>query len=164
MPAANNSYKFREKEREFDFRHGFSPLPAASAAESGNRGDADPSPAAERAPARKGVSAWDKGGMLLLLLFAGLVGIGVIIASTWMTAIQYDINRIARDTAAVRDEIEKLEVKIEKGTGINVIERRAIQEFGMIYPAADQVVYIEEDPPPMSDFAQYIRENAYQLW
>ena len=63
-----------------------------------------------------------------------------------------------------RAEIEKLSVKIEKGTGINVIELRATEELGMIYPTAEQVVYIEEKPAPVNDFAQYIRENAYQLW
>jgi hypothetical protein len=34
----------------------------------------------------------------------------------------------------------------------------------MIYPTADQVVYLEGAPPPVNDFAQYIKENAYQLW
>jgi cell division protein FtsL len=160
MPAADNSYKFREREREFDFRHGFGPSTLSPIAPAPPRRASKP----ERASAKSAVSAWDKGGMLLLLLLAGLAGVGMIIASTWMTAIQYDINRIAKATAAVCDEIEKLEVEIEKNTGINVIEQRATQDFGMIYPAAEQVVYIEEDPPPVNDFAQYIKENAYRLW
>jgi hypothetical protein len=154
MLVAHTGYKFRERERELDFRYGFSPLSVAPIAPE----------KPERAPAKDAVSVWDKGGMLALLLFAGLVGIGMIIASTWMTAIKYDINKIVKETAAVYDEIEMLEVKIEKGTGIGVIEQRAMDEFGMIYPAAEQVIYIEADPPPVNDFAQYIKENAYQLW
>ncbi|MDR1573053.1 MAG: hypothetical protein LBS24_01945 [Clostridiales Family XIII bacterium] len=160
MPAASSSYKFRERERELDFRRSFNPLPIAPIASIDRPAPALP----ERTVAKGAVSVWDKGGMLALLLFAGLVGVGMIIASTWMTAIKYDINRIAKETAAVCEEIEKLEVRIEKGTSINVIEQRAMQEFGMIYPEAEQVVYIEETPPPVNDFAQYIKENAYQLW
>ncbi|MDR2771386.1 MAG: hypothetical protein LBB57_05065, partial [Clostridiales Family XIII bacterium] len=122
-------------------------------------------PKTKPAREKKGaVSVWDKGGMLLILLFAGLLGIGMIIASAWMTSIKYEINRIEKVAAATYAEVEKLSVKIEKGTGISVIELRAIQELGMIYPAAEQVVYIEEEPAPVSDFAQYIKENAYQLW
>jgi hypothetical protein len=141
-----------EREREFDFRYGFSPIPAERAPE--------PAPK-ERKDA---VSALDKGGMLLLLIFAGFVGIGMIIASAWMTSIQYDINRIVKDTEAVCEDIEQLAVRIEKGTGISVIEQRATDELGMIYPAAEQIVYLEDEPPPMNDFAQYIKENTYQLW
>ncbi|MDR2133428.1 MAG: hypothetical protein LBP30_08860 [Clostridiales Family XIII bacterium] len=155
MQAVSKGYKFREREKEFDFRHGLSPLPAAYA-------KPEPKPAREKR--KDAISAWDKGGMLTLLLLAGLLGIGMVIASAWMTSIKYEINQI---TAAVEEtcaEIEKLTVKIEKSTGINVIELRAINELGMIYPSAEQVVYIEDEPPPMNDFAQYIKENAYRLW
>jgi hypothetical protein len=155
MFVANTGYKFREKEREFDFRRSFEPPEIES-----EKPEREP----ERASAKDTVSAWDKGGMLALLLFAGFVCIAMIIASAWMTAIQYDINQIVKAAATVRDEIGKLEVKIEKGTGINVIEWRAVNEFGMIYPTAEQVVYIEDDPPPVRDFAQYIKENAYRIW
>ncbi|MDR2089661.1 MAG: hypothetical protein LBP73_09930 [Clostridiales Family XIII bacterium] len=152
MQTVSTGYKFREREKEFDFRHGLSPVSA--------KPEAKPA----RAKSKDGVSAWDRGGMLALLLFAGLVGIGWIIASAWMTSIQYEINQITAAVEETHTEIEKLTVKIEKGTGINVIEMRAIHELGMIYPTAEQVVYIEEEPPPMNDFAQYIKENAYRLW
>jgi hypothetical protein len=99
-----------------------------------------------------------------MLIFAGLVGVAMIIASSWMTAIQFDINRISKDTAEIRSEIEKLAVKIETGTSIGVIEYRATNELGMIYPSAEQVVYLEEEPAPVNDFAQYIKENAYVIW
>jgi hypothetical protein len=155
MRAVSNSYKFREREKEFDFRHGLTPLPAAYA-----KPEAKPA----REKSKDSVSAWDRGGMLLLLLFAGLIGVGMVIASAWMTSIKYEINRVTAVVEETRLEIEKLTVKIEKGTGINVIELRATNELGMIYPSEEQVVYIEDEPPPMNDFAQYIKENAYRLW
>jgi cell division protein FtsL len=152
MVAAKQGYRFREREREFDFRYGFSPIPAERTLE--------PAPK-ER---RDAISGRDKGGLLLLLIFAGLVGIGMIAVSAWTTSIQYDINRIVAATEATYEDIERLAVKIEKGTGISVIEQKAIDELGMIYPAAEQIVYLEDEPPPMNDFAQYIKENTYQLW
>ncbi|MDR2355413.1 MAG: hypothetical protein LBE16_04380 [Clostridiales Family XIII bacterium] len=155
MPAVRKTYNFRERSREFDFRHGFSPLSAVPA---------KPETKPARKKAKENISVWDKGGMLLLLLLAGSLGIAMIIATAFMSSVQYEINRIEKNTETTLAEIEKLSVKIEKGTGINVVELRAIQELGMIYPTAEQVVYIEEEPAPMNDFAQYIRENAYQLW
>jgi cell division protein FtsL len=155
MPAVNKAYKFREREKELDFRLGLRPLPAAHA---------KPAAPPARETGKKPVSAWDKGGMLLLLLFTGLVCIGMILATSRMNAIQYEINRITAAAEDTRADIEKLAVKIEKGTGINTIETRAINELGMIYPGEEQMVYIEEEPTPMNDFAQYIKENTYRLW
>jgi cell division protein FtsL len=155
MSAVSKGYKFRERTKEFDFRHGLSPLPAALV-----KPEAKP----VREKSNGAISAWDKGGMLLLLLFAGLVGIGMILASAWTTSIKYEINQVERAVETTYAEIEKLTVQIEKASGINVIELRATRELGMIYPTAEQVVYIEEEPTPMNDFAQYIKENAYQLW
>jgi hypothetical protein len=154
MVAAKQGYRFRERERTLDFRHGFSPIPA------------ERTPESEPAPKRSkdALPALDKGGILLLLILAGIVGIGMLIASAWMNSIQYDINQTVKATEAVYKEIEQLTVRIEKGTGISVIEQRATDELGMIYPTAEQMVYIEGDPPQMNDFAQYIKENAYQLW
>jgi hypothetical protein len=155
MPAVSKGYNFRERTREFDFRHGLKPLPAALV-----------KPKTKPAPARSkdGISVLDKGGILLLLLLAGILGIGMIIASAWMSSIQYEINRIEKSAEMTLTEIEKLSVKIEKGTGINVVELRAAGELGMVYPTAEQTVYIEGEPAPVNDFAQYIRENAYRLW
>ncbi|MDR1245825.1 MAG: hypothetical protein LBK57_02215 [Clostridiales Family XIII bacterium] len=148
-----HGYKFRERENEFDFRQGFKPLPAP-----------DKPKSAARSKTGDAVSALDIWGMFLLLIFAGIIGVGMINASGWMTSIQYDINNVVKATDAVYEEIDKLTVKIEKGTGIGVIEYRAVNELGMIYPTADQVVYAEKEPLPVNDFAQYIKENTYQLW
>lgn len=152
----NGGYRFRERENEFDFRHGLRPLPTPL------------KPAPETAPARSknrsAVSAPDRIGMTLMLILAGMIGVGMIIASSWMTTIQFDINRISKSTAEVYSEIEKLSVKIERGTSISVIEHRATNELGMIYPAAEQVVYLEKEPAPINDFAQYIKENTYLIW
>jgi cell division protein FtsL len=102
--------------------------------------------------------------MTLMLIFVGMVGVAMVIASSWMTAIQFDINRISKATTELHSEIEKLAVNIERGTSISVIEYRATSELGMIYPSAEQVVYLEEEPAAVNDFAQYIKENAYVIW
>jgi hypothetical protein len=153
--SQGHGYKFRERENEFDFRQGFKPLLASAPGKPRDTA---------RAKTGKAVSAPDITAMVLILIFAGLIGVGMTVASSWMSSIQYDINRVVRATEETYAEIEKLTVKIEKGTGIGVIEHRATSELGMIYPTADQVVYIEEEPPSINDFAQYIKENAYQLW
>jgi cell division protein FtsL len=110
------------------------------------------------------VSRRDKNMLLLLIILAGIVGVGVIIATTYEIVIKYEINQIDRETAALYGEIENLDVKIKSGASIGVVEQRAQEELGMIYPTADQFVFLTEAPAPVRDFAQYIRENAYQIW
>ncbi|MDR3295853.1 MAG: cell division protein FtsL [Clostridiales Family XIII bacterium] len=98
------------------------------------------------------------------LTVAILVGAGMIITTTYASAIKFNINLTRGMTTELMGEIENLEVRIKTGNGVDVIERRATEELGMLYPAPEQFVFLEEEPETVADFAQYIKENAYQLW
>jgi hypothetical protein len=164
-PGRNNNnqgYRFRERETEIDFRHGLRPVPTALETVLETVPYAAPAPA--KVKRRTAASPIDGLGLTLTLIFAGVVGIAMIIATTWLSSIQFGINSMAKATEETYAEIEALSVKIERSTSISVVEYRAINELGMIYPAANQVVYLEEEPVPMNDFAQYIKENAYLIW
>lgn len=96
------------------------------------------------------------------LIIAGLVFLGVILVSAYCTSIKYDISAMNKETLAIQEDIDQLKVKIEDGTNIGTIEKRALKELDMIYPTAEQFVYID-GAETKGDMAQVIKENAYEF-
>jgi hypothetical protein len=80
----------------------------------------------------------------MLIFFAGLVLFGIIMLSSYQANIRYEINRAKTETASVQEDIDELRVAIEKGNNIDIIEQTAMNELGMEYPAAKQIVYLED--------------------
>ena len=66
----------------------------------------------------------------------------------------------------IRGEIETLQIMISSAVNIETVEKRAL-EMGMVYPSPEQFVYLRDEIAELrdaDDFAQYIKENAYDLW
>ena len=103
---------------------------------------------------------WDKLNIMLVLILSGLLSIGYVVSSVYANEIQRSINRTVISTQDISVEIGELVVKINEGLDISTIEKRAVEELGMVYPVAKQFVHLEEYPV-IIDFAQYIRESTY---
>ena len=87
----------------------------------------------------------DKLAMLLLILLAAAIFTGMIFLSAWRATIQQDINQTDAKIAVVQEDIDNLQLAIEKKKNIAVIESKALT-MGMIYPAAEagQLIYLED--------------------
>lgn len=110
------------------------------------------------------VTASDKRKLLSFIIMIGILGVIILSIHAYCSIIKHDINKINSETAAIQTEIENIQVNIEKARNINTIEQKALNELGMIYPTSDQFVYITGDEEDVQDFAQLIKENAYQVW
>jgi len=127
----------------------------------------DMQPRTERKPAQRSksnsaVSAKDRLRLLILILFVGVTGIGLIVANAYASSVQHHINTIIKDSRVVQGEIENLNVKIESASNIQIIEQRALNEIGMVYPGPDDLVYINNtETEKAQDFAMLIKEGAY---
>lgn len=108
-------------------------------------------------------SRW-KGRMLVVVIFIGMMAMGTIVMVAYGASIKYDINNTIAETKSILAETEELEVKINRAKNIYTIEDKAINELGMIYPTADQYIYIDQNAEGVDDLAQRIRENAYAVW
>ena len=98
---------------------------------------------------------------LSTVLATGIAMIMLIIITAYSAGIRYDINSMIRENHALMGEIENLQVKIYSANNVNYIEGKATGELGMIYPAAENCVYITGDDLPEPGFADIIKENAY---
>lgn len=97
------------------------------------------------------------------VIVIGMVMVGIIFVSAYCASIKYDINTMNKEIVALQEDIDFLKVEIESGTNIATIEKKALKELGMIYPTAEQFVYIDLKKPVKEDLAQVIKENAYEF-
>lgn len=98
------------------------------------------------------------------VIVLGLIMLGIIFISAYCASIKNEINKVNKEIVALQEEIDYLKLEIESGSNIATIEQRALDELGMIYPTADQFVYVEGIKADSGDMAQVIKENAYEPW
>lgn len=108
-----------------------------------------------------GINPVDKLRLLLLTILIGILCIGIIIANAYAASIKVNINNIIKENAVIMNEIEHLNVRIESASNIQVVESKATAELGMIYPTANQFVYIDKGEKTSKDFAFVMQEQAY---
>jgi len=107
------------------------------------------------------VSFAERVKIILFLLLAGLLCICLIISTAYTAGVKYEINLIAKENTGLTGEIENLNVKIKNATNIRTVEERAVSELGMIYPSAEQFVFLTRQVKPQGDFAMILMEHAY---
>ena len=109
-----------------------------------------------------GVSARDRARLVLLTIFAGLLGIALIIAAAYAAQVQYSINDLLAESDVVQGEIENLNVAIKSASCITAIEEKAMGTLGMVYPSSSQIAYISPSGNEEADFAEALRAVAFR--
>ena len=74
---------------------------------------------------------------------------------------RYNINSVIKENQELMGEIENLQVKLYSANNVNYIEGKAVGELKMVYPEAENRVYITVDDIPESGFADMLKEKAY---
>ncbi|MDR0357731.1 MAG: hypothetical protein LBH63_05140 [Clostridiales Family XIII bacterium] len=103
----------------------------------------------------------EKVRMVTAVFVLGMMFLGVISLAAYGTSVQREINRINAQAALVDEDIVKLNLSIEKGRNIGMIEQKALTELGMIYPKGTQLKYLAEIEAQPVDLAQTIKEKVY---
>jgi len=108
-----------------------------------------------------GINAADKLRLVLVTILIGILCIGMIISTAYAASIKVNINNTIKENAVIMGEIEHLNVKIESNTNIQIVESKATVELGMIYPTANQLVYLDASEKTPKDFAFVMQQQAY---
>lgn len=106
------------------------------------------------------ISPKEKVMIMALTVCVGLVCIGLIASTAYAASIKYRINSTIKESAVLEGEIENLNVKIKSQTNIQLVEEKAKNELGMVYPTVNQYVYIDQ-VPEVKDFAIVLKAQAY---
>ena len=110
---------------------------------------------------KTGITAKDKARLLLLTVVVGVLCIGLIISTAFAASIKFETNRVIEKNNALEAEIENLNVKIYSSNNIEAIEKKASDQLGMLYPSSKQIIYVTEDEKPDGNFADTLKEEAY---
>lgn len=105
------------------------------------------------------MTARDRGRILMALFVAGILALGIIIAAAYGAAVNYNNNKLRASNAALKGEVETLEIKIQSANNIAEIQSRAEGELGMAYPGADQLVVLTQTGTA-TEFGQALRTTA----
>jgi len=105
------------------------------------------------------MTAKDKARLMVLLIVAGVLCIGLIVATAYAASIQYDINQITAANNSLQMENENLSVQIDSANNIRTIETKAMK-LGMVYPKKSQIVYLTRAQTTNSEVASAFGQPA----
>ncbi len=103
----------------------------------------------------------DRRKLMVFILVVGFVFIAAIVASAYAASITYSNNQLTAEINMLQGEVDALSIDIESASNVQSIEKRAIEELGMVYPRDDQYVQIAGQEAPGNDFALLLKEAAF---
>lgn len=109
----------------------------------------------------QGFSGQELRQLLAAVVCIGILLIGILVLNAYAASIQVTINALTKENATLENEIDTLNMKIDSNTSIAQIETYAMEELNMAYPKSDQCIYIEDGAKLRADFAQTLKEKAY---
>ena len=111
-------------------------------------------------PQDSALTFWEKFKVIFSLMFVGALCLGLIVSNAYVAGVRSEINALNRQSAVLRGEIENLNVSIEKAVNIRIIEERAREELGMVFPSFNEIVFLDGDVRPPEDFSMRLRMFA----
>ena len=96
------------------------------------------------------------------ILAVVMIGIFVLVGMrSYAAIIQHENNILVRENEYLQAEIDSLQSQIIDETRVTRIEKVATQQFGMVYPSADNVVKLGNVESEVKNLAASIRSEAY---
>ncbi len=96
------------------------------------------------------------------ILTVVMIGIFVLVGMrSYAAIIQHENNVLERENEYLQAEIDSLQSQIIDETRVTRIEKVATEEFGMVYPSAENVVKLGSDETGVQNLASAIRSEAY---
>ena len=109
-----------------------------------------------------GLTANDRQHLLMMLVFAGLLGIIIIITTAFAATINYKNNQLQNDITVLEGEVEALEIEIQSANNIAAIEQKASKDLGMKYAEGSSYVVVSSEEKNENDnFAAKLKNSAY---
>ncbi len=96
------------------------------------------------------------------ILAVVMIGIFVLVGMrSYAAIIQHENNILERENEYLQAEIDSLQSQIVDETRVTRIEKVATQQFGMVYPSAENVVKLGNVTSEVNNLAAAIRSEAY---
>ncbi|MBR0307611.1 MAG: hypothetical protein IJH92_01825 [Mogibacterium sp.] len=97
--------------------------------------------------------------MIALLMLGIFVLVGM---RSYAAILQHENNTLIEQNEFIQAEIDSLNSQIVEATKITELERKATEEYGMVYPTPDNCIRLgEEKSDDAQELASSIRSEAY---
>jgi cell division protein FtsL len=106
-------------------------------------------------------TAKDKSRVLWLIITIGIVGIIAVIMAAYGASINYTNNQLKDENAALRGEVEMLQIEIESESNIAEIQDKAVNDLGMVYPEGRKLVNVKNTSETPKNLASTLKKNAF---
>lgn len=93
---------------------------------------------------------------LILLAIFVLVGMRAYCAS-----LQHANNELIKENGYLEAEIDSLNSQLIEQINVTTIEQIATDDYGMVFPTAENVIYLDENKEQEDSLAAVIRSEAY---
>lgn len=100
--------------------------------------------------------------LIVAVLLVGALLIGMVVVNAQAAKLQYSINQLRNQNNLIQNEINMLDVKIERETGIENLEAYATGTLGMFYPQGSQCIHIAAMGEAEGSLAELIKQKAYE--
>jgi cell division protein FtsL len=91
-----------------------------------------------------------------------IIGIFVLVGMrSYAAIIQHENNALIEQNEYLQAEIDSLSSQIIAETRVTRIEKIATEQYGMVYPSADNCVTLSVEAPDAQNLASVIRSEAY---
>ena len=94
-----------------------------------------------------------------LILFAIFILVGM---RAYCANLQHANNELIKENGYLEAEIDSLNSQLIERTNVTTIEKIATDDYGMIFPTADNVIYLDDGKEQEDSLAAVIRSEAYK--
>ena len=100
--------------------------------------------------------------LIIAVVLIGAMFICMVVVNAQAAKFQYSINQLRSQNTLLENEIGSLNIKIERETGIQNLEKYATEKLNMFYPQGEQCVHVSTLSTSESSLAELIKQKAYE--
>jgi cell division protein FtsB len=103
----------------------------------------------------------DRRSALLILTIVMLAIFVLVGMRSYAAIIQHENNVLTEQNEYLQAEIDSLSSQIVEATKVTKLEKTATEEYGMVYPTAENCIRLNSDEAESKNLASVIRSEAY---
>lgn len=100
--------------------------------------------------------------LIIAVVLIGVLFIGMVVVNAQAAKFQYSINQLRNQNDLLENEISALNIRIERETGIENLEKYATEKLKMFYPQGSECIHVSSLEQGEGSLAQLIKEKAYE--
>ena len=111
---------------------------------------------------RAELNAKDRGRILILMVVAGIIALGIIVATAYGASINYVNNQLRDANAALQSEVDTLEIQLQSANNVAEIQDKAMKDLGMVYAEGKGFVDLSRAKEAPENLSVVLKKNAYK--